>query len=46
MIQEGTKATNVSVTSADPRSSSSLVPMLIGGLVLTIIGMLAALAVS
>lgn len=31
---------------ADPRSSASLVPMLVAGLVLVVIGMFAALALS
>jgi hypothetical protein len=46
MIKEGAKAINVPPISADPRSSSSLIPMLIGGLVLTVVGMIAALAFS
>jgi hypothetical protein len=33
-------------TQADPYSGSSLVPMLVAGLVLTLVGMIAALALS
>jgi hypothetical protein len=40
MIKEDAKATTVPLTSADPRSSSSLIPMLIGGLALTVVGCL------
>lgn len=46
MIKDNDNETNVPLTAADPRSSSSLIPMLIGGLVLTIVGMVAALAFS
>jgi len=33
-------------TSADPYSDRSLVPMLVAGLILTLVGMIAALALS
>ena len=46
MIKDNDNANNVPLTVADPRSSRSLIPMLIGGLVLTIVGMVAALAFS
>lgn len=47
MIKEHSiKKAEVAITPAHPRSSSSLVPMLVGGLVLTVVGMLAALAFS
>lgn len=35
-----------SSTQSDPRSGSSLVPMLIGGLVLIVIGMIGVMALS
>jgi hypothetical protein len=34
------------IAAADPRSGSSLIPMLVGGLVLIVIGMIGALAFS
>ena len=46
MIKEHSIETAVAIAAADPRSSSSLVPMLVGGLVLTVVGMLVALAFS
>lgn len=36
----------VALAAADPRSGSSLVPMLVIGLVLTVVGMFAAVALS
>ena len=38
--------TDLAQESANPFSGSSLVPMLIGGLVLTLIGMIAAVVLS
>ena len=46
MVKDHSTETEVVITAANPRSSSSLVPMLVGGIVLTVVGMLAALAFS
>jgi hypothetical protein len=46
MVKKNTTAAQAALASADPRSSSSLIPMLVGGLVLIVIGMIAALAFS
>jgi hypothetical protein len=46
MIRQHRTESEIAIAAADPRSSSSLVPMLVVGLVLTVIGMLAALVFS
>ena len=46
MIKDHSTETEIVITAANPRSSSSLVPMLVGGIVLTVVGMLAVLAFS
>ena len=46
MIRKPSTEAEDAIAAADPRSSSSLVPMLVGGLILAVIGMLAALALS
>lgn len=46
MINDHTTKAEAGIADATPHSNSSLVPMLIVGLVLTIVGMLIALAIS
>lgn len=46
MTEKRSSETEIVIVTEDPRSSSSLVPMLVAGLVLTLVGMLAALAFS
>lgn len=46
MSEKRSSKIEIVIATEDPRSSSSLVPMLVGGVVLTLVGMLAALAFS
>jgi hypothetical protein len=46
MTNKNNSKMKIAIAVADPRSGSSLVPMLVGGLVLIVIGMIAALAFS
>ena len=46
MINKSSGEMETALAAADPRSGSSLVPMLAGGLILIVIGMIAALAFS
>ncbi|MBX9841128.1 MAG: hypothetical protein K2Z80_04890 [Xanthobacteraceae bacterium] len=46
MIEETVTEAEIASADTNPRSSGSLIPMLVSGLVLTTIGMLVALALS
>jgi hypothetical protein len=46
MINKNRSENDIALTAADPFSGSSLVPMLVGGLVLIVIGMIAVAAFS
>ena len=46
MTHENDNQDAVALAAADPRSGSSLVPMLVIGLVLAVVGMFAALTLS
>jgi hypothetical protein len=46
MINQGRRVTEAGTLPDDPRSASSLVPMLVSGLVLIVVGMIAAAALS
>jgi hypothetical protein len=46
MTNQGRRATEAGTLPDDPRSASSLVPMLVSGLVLIVVGMIAAAALS
>jgi hypothetical protein len=46
VVNKNNGETAIAVAAADPRSGSSLVPMLVWGLVLIVVGMIGALALS
>jgi hypothetical protein len=46
MIKENARQEQMSLVSADRLPDNSLIPMLVGGLILTVLGMIAVLALA